>query len=115
MVDAGEVHFLKSPDLLESACQRAFNLWSYEGEDDIVILACRVLFSIAGIQAFEQGNKRTGFTAALTFLRNNGFEFSGPDYVQFAEDLVAVVERRTTEQQFATLMAPFVSDPDEVS
>jgi len=112
MVDAGEVHFLKSPDLLEGACQRAFNLWSYEHEDDMVVLACRVLFSIAGTQVFEQGNKRTGFTAALTFLRNNGFEFSGPDYTQFAEDMVAVIEHRMTEQQFTELMAPNVRDPE---
>jgi prophage maintenance system killer protein len=112
MVDAGEVHFLKSPDLLEGACERAFNLWSYEGEDDIVVLTCRVLFSIAGIQAFEQGNKRTGFTAALTLLSNKGFEFSGPDYVSFADDIVAVIERRMNEQQFAELIAPYVGEED---
>jgi len=113
MVDAGEAHFLKSRDLLEGACQRAFNLWSYENEDDMVVLACRVLFSIAGVQTFEQGNKRTGFTAALTFLRNNGLEFSGPDYTSFAEAIVAVIERKTTEQEFAELMALYVRDPEQ--
>jgi death on curing protein len=102
MVDPGETHFLKSPDLLEGACERPFNLQSYEGEDDIVVLACHVLFSIAGVQAFEQGNKRTGFTAALTFLRNNGFEFSGPDYTQFADRIVAVIQRRMSESDRRT-------------
>lgn len=49
------------------------NLWFYEGEDDVVVLAISLLLAIARSHAFEQGNKRTGFLAALYFFNANGF------------------------------------------
>ena len=58
---------------LASALQRPVNLWHYDGEDDAVVLAVSLLLAIARSHSFEQGNKRTGFLAALFFLNANGF------------------------------------------
>lgn len=39
------------------------------GEEDIVVLAVRLLAGLAQAHAFEQGNKRTSFVAMNEFLR----------------------------------------------
>ena len=53
-----ERHFLRDPGLLDSAMARPKNAFAY-GEEDIVVLAVRLLAGLAQAHAFEQGNKRT--------------------------------------------------------
>jgi death on curing protein len=53
----GERHFLRDPGLLDSAMARLKNAFAY-GEEDIVVLAVRLLAGLAQAHAFEQGNKR---------------------------------------------------------
>lgn len=62
---------LRDPGLLESALARPLNAWSY-GESDLHELAALVAEGIARNHAFVDGNKRTAFMAAYTFLRANG-------------------------------------------
>ena len=52
----GEPHFLRDRGLLESALARPQNAFAY-GEEDLVVLAIRLLASIAQSHAFAQGNK----------------------------------------------------------
>jgi len=49
------------------------NQWSYGGETDIAALATSLLYAIARNHPFVQGNKRTGFMAALSFMELNGW------------------------------------------
>lgn len=107
--ETGERHFLRQPDLLESAAARPINLWADENEEDIVRLAATLLYGLAKNHAFEQGNKRTGLTAALTFVEANGYRWTKED----SEELGKWVEELTTDQitqdDFAARIRPYVT------
>ncbi len=103
----GEHHFLRDRGLLESALARPRNFFAY-GEEDIVVLAVTLTAGIARAHAFEQGNKRTGFAAMRLFLRANGYDTTFDDTVSWAEEIIALVEHRTTEEDFVRAIRPFV-------
>ena len=104
----GEPHALLNASLLESACAKPLNRWYYEAEEDLVILAVCLLFGIARNHPFQQGNKRTGFVAALMFLNFNDLDLAIPDSDSLADAVSSVIERRTTEKEFADLLRPYV-------
>ena len=59
--------------LLESALARPRNAWSF-GQDDLVALGALYASGIMRNHPFVDGNKRTGFLAAYSFLYVNGVE-----------------------------------------
>ncbi len=61
----------RDPALLEGACGRPVNAAGY-GSPDAYALAAAYAFGISKAHAFVDGNKRTAFVAAFTFLRLNG-------------------------------------------
>ena len=63
---------VRDQNLLESALARPENLAAY-GEPDAIDLAAAYGFGISRNHAFIDGNKRTGFVAAVMFLRLNGW------------------------------------------
>jgi death-on-curing protein len=97
----GEHHVLWDAGKLESALQRPVNRWLYDGEDDAVVLAVSLMLAIARSHAFEQGNKRTGFLAALFFLTANGFQVDirGDDRAFLGRLIDAAVARRITDEE----------------
>lgn len=109
VAETGERHFLRQPDLLESATARPINLFAYENEEDIVRLAVTLLYGLAKNHAFEQGNKRTALTAALTFIEVNGYRWTKED----GDELGRWVEELTTDQitqdDFAEQIRPWVT------
>ncbi|WP_157573192.1 type II toxin-antitoxin system death-on-curing family toxin [Novosphingobium sp. AAP83] len=60
---------------LESALSRARNQWEY-GEDDLCALAAAHAFGIARNHPFADGNKRTAWVLARTFLVLNSVEIA---------------------------------------
>lgn len=62
---------VRDPALLEMGCARAINLAACE-TPDVFEIAAAYAFGIAKAHAFVDGNKRTAFVAAFTFLRLNG-------------------------------------------
>ncbi|MGP4803156.1 type II toxin-antitoxin system death-on-curing family toxin [Agrobacterium cavarae] len=64
---------LKDDNALEAALARPVNKAVY-GEENLMALAAAYLFGIARNHPFSDGNKRTGFLAAYTFLLINGYE-----------------------------------------
>src|SRR5690606_3963674 len=91
--------------LLESACAVPQNQWGYGGVTDLADLAAALLFAIARNHPFMQGNKRTGFMAALQLLELNGWELPGAiDSVEFADRIVAVIEGAAEERSVAALL-----------
>lgn len=54
--------------LLESALERPRNRFFYEGESDLSALAATYAVGIAKNHPFADGNKRSAFIAAATFL-----------------------------------------------
>lgn len=86
---------------------RPRNFYSY-GEEDIVVLAVALMAGIARAHAFEQGNKRTAFAALRLFLRANGYDATFDDTIQWADEIIALVEHRTTEVEFVRAIRSFV-------
>lgn len=103
----GEHHFVRDLGLLESALARPQNAFAY-GEEDIVVLAVRLMAGIAQAHAFEQGNKRTAFEAMWHFLRLNGFDLAIEDSQTWADPVIDLIEHRVTEEDFVQAVRPFV-------
>jgi death-on-curing protein len=93
--------------LLDSALARPRNFYGF-GRNDIVALAVALLNGIAQAHAFEQGNKRTAFAAMRLFLRVNGYDTSFDDSISWADEMIALVEHRSTEDDFVRAIRPFV-------
>jgi death on curing protein len=103
----GEHHFVRDLGLLESALARPQNAFAY-GEEDIVVLAVRLMAGIAQAHAFEQGNKRTAMEALWHFLRLNGFDLAIEDSEAWAEPVISLIEHRSTDEDFTRAIRPYV-------
>jgi death-on-curing protein len=103
----GERHFLRDRGLLESALARPQNAFAY-GEEDIAVLAVRLMAGIAQAHAFEQGNKRTAFASLRLFLHPNGFDLAIEDSEVWADRVISLIEHRSTEEDFARAVRPYV-------
>lgn len=108
----GETHFLRDRGLLEGALARPRNLVAY-GEDDIVVLAVKLLIGIAQAHAFEQGNKRTSVEAMWHFLRLNGYDLNIEDSDFLEGPIVELIEHRLSEEEFAAALSLFVIERPE--
>jgi death on curing protein len=105
--ETGERQFLRDRGLLESALARPQNAFAY-GEEDVVVLAVRLLAGVAQAHAFEQGNKRTAFEAMWHFLRLNGYDLAIEDSAEWEIPFIDLIEHRSTEEDFALALRPFV-------
>jgi len=76
--------------LVESALARPENHFDY-GESDTFVLAATYADGIIKNHPFADGNKRTGFLTAFTFLYLNGYHLQAPeaDAVVMTQDLAA--------------------------
>ena len=105
--ETGERHLLRDVGLLESALARPRNFHGF-GQDDIVTLAVAPLNGVARAHAFAQGNKRTAFAAMRLFLLANGYDTAFDDTISWADEVIALVEHRSTEDDFVRAIRPFV-------
>jgi death-on-curing protein len=103
----GEHHFVRDLGLLESALARPRNAFAY-GEEDIIVLAVALISGVSRAHAFEQGNKRTAFAAMRLFLRANGYDTAFDDTIDWADEMVKLIEHRLSEEDFAAALRLFV-------
>jgi death-on-curing protein len=106
-----EPFVLRDEGLLESALHSPHHLYSYDGETDVVRLAARLAMAISRNQ-FAQGNKRTGFSAALIFLEVNGYELDMPDDVGIAEAMIDEVADESVTVGFEEFLRRSVKPGD---
>ena len=85
--------------LLESALARPKQLFSY-GDPTLFELAAGYAFGLIRNHPFLDGNKRIGFTAAITFLESNGYLF-GASEAESTEKTLALAARAIDEQGYA--------------
>lgn len=111
--ETGEPHFLIHADLLESALARAKNAWIYQGQEDMAVLAVKTLAGIAWNHAFQQGNKRTACTAALVFLRLNGYQYPNTITKELGYWIEAIITKTVTEEEIADYIAEQVISTDD--
>jgi death-on-curing protein len=97
--------------LLEGALARPHDLFAY-GEEDIVVLAVALMAGVSRAHAFEQGNKRTAFGAMRLFLRANGYDTIFDDTIDWADEMVRLLERFLSEEDFVALIRPYVVPRD---
>jgi death-on-curing protein len=90
ILEHGGLPGLKDGNALESALARPVNKAAY-GADDLHVLAAAYLYGIVPNHGFSDGNKRTGWLAAFTFLLINGFviEAEQADVIAFVLSVAA--------------------------
>ncbi len=98
----------RDPALLEMGCARALNRAVYE-DADLFDLAAAYAYGIAKAHAFVDGNKRTAFVAAFTFLRLNGV-FVQPDPGMGVRRMEDLASGDLTEDAFAAWLRDLVRD-----
>lgn len=96
-----------NPGYLDSALAAPLNSLNYsDGGLDLFDLAAVYLYHVAKAHAFVDGNKRTGYIAALAFLHLNGIPVPRPEVPTLLAE--AVVEAAKGEEfekeQLAALM-----------
>lgn len=90
---------IRDRGLLESALDRPKNMFLYE-KAEIHRLAASYANGIMNNHPFADGNKRTGFVAAVLFIESNGLEF-------FAAESEAVImtiglaDKSISEEQYS--------------
>ena len=89
--------------LLEMGCARAMNLAAY-AEPSLEEIAAAYAFGIAKAHAFVDGNKRTAFVTAVTFLRLNGLAFR-PDPAEGVRMMEGLASGDVAEARFAAWLA----------
>ncbi|WP_170330236.1 type II toxin-antitoxin system death-on-curing family toxin [Ruegeria arenilitoris] len=90
---------LRDVALLEMGCARAMNLAAYT-DADLSEIAAAYAFGIAKAHAFVDGNKRTAFVTAATFLRLNGLSIR-PDPVQGVRMMEDLASGDVSEREFS--------------
>ena len=85
--------------LLEMGSGRAMNLAAYT-DAGIAEIAAAYAFGISKAHAFMDGNKRTAFVTALTFLRLNGYSFR-PDPIDGVRMMEGLASGKVDEAGFA--------------
>ena len=78
LAEHGGAAGMREESLLDSALARAQNLAAY-GDPDAASLAAAYAFGIVRNHPFVDGNKRTGFVTATTFLLLNGFDLTASE------------------------------------
>lgn len=107
----GENHFVINRETLESAVNNPRDLFHYDRQRDVVVLACRLVVALCRAHAFEQGNKRTAWAAGIMFLQAHGYDIHLPNKRAnefFAERLTEVITREITEAHFLSLVESFI-------
>lgn len=94
---------LRDRALLEMGCARAMNLAAYT-DAGLAEIAAAYAFGISKAQAFVDGNKRTAFVTALTFLRLNGHGFR-PEPVEGVRMMEHLATGEVSEADFARWLA----------
>jgi death-on-curing protein len=78
VAEHGGARGVRDPGLLQSALARPRNLAAYSSPD-LADLAASYAVGIARNHAFIDGNKRSAWVVAETFLMKNGYELTASD------------------------------------
>lgn len=92
---------LRDQGLFESAMLRAWNKLAYaDGAIDLYDLAAAYASGLVWNHAFHDGNKRTAWAVAVTFLNLNGIEITVPSSGALAA-VIGLATNALSEEGFA--------------
>lgn len=97
-----------------AALGRVENHAYYNGLDDVFGIAAMYAIAIACGHVFNDGNKRTGLTCALTYLEREGFEIPKTPQLEYAMVKVAKkeIDHETLAAYFSTLWVNTIELPN---
>ena len=104
LAEHGGADGVRDMGLLQSALARPQNLVAY-GSPDLADLAAAYAGGLARNHPFVDGNKRTAWVVAETFVELNGFELAADDAGSY-ETMLALAEGRIDETAFAAWIRP---------
>ena len=99
LAEHGGASGVRDEGLLASALARPINVHAH-GETDLCTLAATYAFGIVRNHPYVDGNKRTAFLAAYTFLRMNGLEMVA-DEISATTAMLALAAGDSGEDEFA--------------
>jgi death-on-curing protein len=94
---------VRDEGLLESALTKPQNKFAY-GSPSLAEMAASYAAGIIHNHPFVDGNKRTGFVLAATFLEINGHDFSA-DELHAIEQTLALAANAISEKEYARWLA----------
>jgi death-on-curing protein len=97
--------------VIESALARPRHLLAY-GQPDAAAPAAAYAFGLCRNHGFFDGNKRTAWVVAETFLDLNGYAVHASDEA-VVSTMLAVASGVMTEKQLAKWLRSFVKTPEE--
>jgi death-on-curing protein len=100
IAEHGGAEGLADEGLLASALARPKNLFAYKKANDLADLAAAYAFGIATNHSFVDGNKRTAFVVARTFLCLNGHDLEASQEEKYLTFL-QVADGTIKEQELA--------------
>lgn len=104
---------VRDQHLVETALDRPRNRFFYEEPTPVLyVLAASYAESIVGKKPFVDGNKRTGFMMAYTFLGLNGLQLIAPEEAA-VERTLALAARAITEADYAAWLRQSCRARDE--
>jgi death on curing protein len=107
----GGIRGIRDLALVDSALARPRNLLVY-GKPDAAALAAAYAFGLCNNHGFLDGNKRTAYVVAETFLDLNGYEMTASDE-PVVRTMLAVASGVMLEEQLAKWFRSFIASPDE--
>ncbi len=99
IAEHGGLAGIRDLPLLQSALARPKNLKAY-GSPDVADLSASYAIGIARNHPFFDGNKRTAWVVAETFLLKNGYELTASDR-DGVTAMLSVAEGTVSEPEFA--------------
>jgi len=91
----------RDENLVKAALARPLNKWHYDNpRPDLFTLAAAYAFGIARGHVFHDGNKRTGYVVAITFLAVNSVTCA-PDPAAIVRQMEALAGGDISEDAFA--------------
>jgi death on curing protein len=112
VVTTQEPFLVRDIGLVESALHKPRHHWEY-AQADLAELAVQLFLGIAQNHGFEQGNKRTAWTAALMFLEINGYELQAKlDSDKLGEILVRIIDKKIPAAPLVKILRAYVRPLD---
>jgi death on curing protein len=92
---------VRDENLFQAALARPLNKWHYDDpKPDLFALAAAYAFALAKGHVFHDGNKRTAYVVAITFLDMNGVACA-PEQSDIIDTMVALADGSVSEKDLA--------------
>lgn len=107
----GGIPGVRDLGVIESGLARPRNLLAY-GKPDAAALAAAYTFGLCRNHGFFDGNKRTAWVIAETFLDLNGYAVRASDE-SVVRTMLSIAAGRTPEKELAQWFRSVIAQPDD--